>query len=132
MAYRSKAKAKRSKTKQQTKVQVTPTYLESGSVQIGLHDVIKALQMIEKHGHLDKLGNGARRRQLYLLAPAETVNFVKDFIVKHDMYDQPIGKHIVNGNGRPLRSKVSEASRTITAASRPAKDPHQCNFGRAG
>jgi hypothetical protein len=128
MANTSKAKAKRSKTTKQRKVQITPNYLESGSVRIGLHDVIKALQMIEMHGHLGKLAGGARRRQLYMVAPAETVNFVKDFIVKYDMYNRPIGKHIVNGNGRPLRGKISQEGRTMTAASRPAKDPHQCNF----
>jgi hypothetical protein len=100
---------------------IKPIYLQSGSIEIGLHDVIKALKMIEKHGHLRKL---SRDLELRLSVPAETVNFIKDFIVQYDMYDNPIGKHIVGGNGRPEPSPRAAASRAGSGG------PYECDFGR--
>lgn len=125
MTKKPKKKAKRSKKAAAKQTQIVPTYLRTGSIQIGLSDVIKALQMIEKYGHLGQLANNARKHQLGMSVPMATVNFLKDFIVKHDMCDDPIGRHIVGGNGRPVLS-------TASGPSKSAGDPNQCNFGRAG
>ena len=88
-------------------------------------DIEAKKALIEKYGHLGRLANNARKHQLGMSVPMATVNFLKDFIVKHDMCDDPIGRHIVGGNGRPVLS-------TASGPSKSAGDPNQCNFGRAG
>jgi hypothetical protein len=92
MGKKSKAKTSTAKAEK-----VTPTYLKSGtSFKIGVHDVIRALKVIEERGLLDKFAAAAKRHATSLSVDARTVNFVKDFMVKNNMHDDPIGKHIVN------------------------------------
>jgi len=43
---------------------------------------------------------------------ATTVNFVKDFLVKYKMHNDPVGKHIVNAReARATESGVEAAGR---------------------
>ena len=109
MTKATKKKVTRAKQAATRTDQIVPTYLQSGSVDISLHDVIEALKMIEKHGHLNKL---SRNLELEMNVPADTVDFIKDFIVKNDMYDDQIGRHIVNGSGRPAPSSRAAARRS--------------------
>jgi hypothetical protein len=130
-ATKVKRKTASAKTKARTAKPaepVVPTYLEAGaSIHLGLHDVIRALKMIEKHGHLNKLVSAARRRPALVRLPAETVNFVKDFVVANGMHKDPVGKHIVNGRGTPSAAGAMGAA-TIAEAG----DPNGCNFGSLG
>jgi hypothetical protein len=76
---------------------VTPTYLPEGQTYtMGLHDIVRVLSVIEKHGHKAKFVKEAKRQEAAGTFDAKTVNFVKDFMVKHKMHTDPIGKHIVN------------------------------------
>ena len=76
---------------------VKPTHLKPGHFYtMELHDVVKALKAIEEEGHLDRFVKAAKRKETSVSFDAETVNFVKDFIVKNKMHDHPVGKHIVN------------------------------------
>ena len=94
-----KAGAKKAKAK---KVKVTPTYMTGKKpLKIGLHDVVRALTVIEDHGHMRKFATAAKKQEVVMLVPPNTVNFVKDFLVKHDMHDDPVGKHIVNARKAP-------------------------------
>jgi signal transduction histidine kinase len=104
MAKKPKATAER----------ISPTYLAAGkSFTMGLHDVVRAMKMIEKHGELDRFVRAAKRRKACVSVDADTVNFVKDFVVKHRMHAVPVGKHIVNAA--------------------IARDPYRpCNFGKRG
>ena len=99
MAKRSKAKTSKAKIpKARTRTEkVTPTYLQAGAgFTIGLHDVVRALKVIEKHKHLDKFVKAAKQNDASVRVGADTVNFVKDFMVKHKMHGDPVGKHLVN------------------------------------
>jgi hypothetical protein len=120
MAKKSKA------TKARTK-KVVPTYLDSrASFTIGLHDVVRALKVIEKHKQLDKFVRAAKRKKALMSADANTVNFVKDFMVENKMHDDPVGKHIVN-------AKVAAAAVRGAARAAAAQDPFRpCNFGKGG
>jgi hypothetical protein len=108
-------KAKRAKRVRAKDDKVTPTYLARGeSFRMGLHDVVKALKVIERHGHLNKLVSRSKRDSKPVDVPAETVNFVKDFMVKHKMHNDRVGKHIVNARvarpaatGMALRDRFS-------------------------
>lgn len=93
-----KANTRKSKARAKTAPPpVTPTYLPDGkSYTMGMHDVVRALKVIEKHGHMPKFVKAAKAQQAAGTFDAKTVNFVKDFIVKHEMHNDPIGKHIVN------------------------------------
>jgi hypothetical protein len=96
MAKRPKENAPKASTSK-----VKPTYLKSGkSFKMGLHDVVKVLKVIEESGHLDKFVKAAKRNakknKAFVTVDHRTVNFVKDFIVKHEMHAHPIGMHIVN------------------------------------
>jgi hypothetical protein len=129
----TKAKAAKKKVAQP----VTPVYLESpATIRIGLHDVIRALKMIETQGQLNKLVSASKRQRLQVTLPAETVNFVKDFVVKHGLHTNQVGRHIVGGVGTPPARGRESAVRTrglersIVAAN--SGDPNQCQFGRAG
>ncbi len=120
---------------------VTPTYLAKGaSIRMGLHDVIKAVKMIEKHGHLAKFTSKLRREQAQVSLPADTVNLVKNFVVENGMHKNSMGKHIVNGRRRAAGEPTPPPPRTIPAdateiasASFTADDgdPNKCQFGRA-
>jgi hypothetical protein len=110
-----KAKAKRAKTKKSKAASaqpVTPTYLPAGqNYTMGLHDVVKALKVIEKHGHMAKFVRAAKEQEAAGTFDDKTVNFVKDFMVKHKMHNDPIGKHIVNAQQPESRALVAEAGR---------------------
>jgi len=100
---------------------IEPTYLAAGgSIRIGLHDVVRAIKMIEKGGQLAKFVSAAKRQQAEATLGAETVNFVKDFVVKYRLHGNAIGKHIVNGRGAPSEG----------AAEGTSGDPNQCHFGK--
>ena len=97
-----KAKAKRTKARKARRSAasappVTPSYLDEGqNYTMGLHDVMRALKVIEKHGHMAKFTRSAKEQGAAGTFDAKTVNFVKDFFVKHKMHTDPVGKHIVN------------------------------------
>jgi hypothetical protein len=83
--------------KSTTKAKVKPTYLKAGSsYKMELHNVVRALKAIEEEGHLDRFVRAAKRKKTSVSVDAKTVNFVKDFMVKNNMHDHPVGKHIVN------------------------------------
>ena len=124
MAKRAKAKkkvrARASKASPRAGApSVTPTYLPEGQTYtLGLHDVVRALKVIEKHGHMAKFVKAAKDQQAAGTFDAQTVNFVKDFIVKQKMHTDPIGKHIVNAQqGEPTRAATRGGGR------------FDCNFG---
>ena len=96
-AKKVKAVASRARMARASTPAVTPTYLEEGQTYTaGLHDVVRALKVIEKHGHTAKFVRAAKDQQAAATFDAKTVNFVKDFMVKYKMHTDPIGKHIVN------------------------------------
>jgi signal transduction histidine kinase len=93
---------------------------------MGLHDVVRALAMIEENGHMDKFVRAAKRNEALVTVDAKTVNFVKDFVVQNKMHSNPVGKHIVNAatgaGGRPRMA--------ATMATRVAPGDYTCHFGR--
>jgi hypothetical protein len=98
---------------------VTPTYLQEGQTYtLGLHDVVRALKVIEKHGHMAKFIKEAKNQQATGTFDAKTVNFVKDFMVKQKMHTDPVGKHIVN-------AQQDEPTRGVTRGG----GRFDCNFG---
>jgi hypothetical protein len=76
---------------------------EGQTYTIGLHDLVRALKVIEKHGHMAKFLRAAKHQQAAGTFGAKTVNFIQDFMVKHEMYAGPIGKHIANARGTGRR-----------------------------
>jgi hypothetical protein len=80
--------------------------------------MVKALKVIEKNKHLNKLVRASKENGASVSIDADTVNFVKDFVVKHKMHSHPVGRHIVN----------AAAPAGITRRGNPA----QCNFGKNG
>ena len=129
MAKKSKAKksAARKSTTAASKAgaaKVTPTYLKEGaSYRMGLHDVIRAVKMIDKHKHLAKLVNASKKKGTSVHLDANTVNLVKDFVVKHKMHADPVGKHIVNAAPPAAEGGIASAA---------TGNPAECNFGKAG
>jgi hypothetical protein len=136
-----KAKAKMSKAKKTTPVSrartakasapaVTPTYLPEGqSYTMGLHDVVRALKVIDKHGHMPKFVKAAKAEHAAGTFNAKTVNFVKDFMVKNKMHNDPVGKHIVNARQPApvgLTATAAAAPSGLTAAA--ATGRFNCNF----
>ena len=98
---------------------VTPTYLPEGqSYTLGLHDIVRALKVVEKHGHMAKFVKAAKEQQATGTFDARAVNFVKDFMVKFKMHTDPIGKHIVN-------AQPAQPTRGVTRGG----DRFGCNFG---
>jgi hypothetical protein len=141
---KAKGKAKAAKQKRVSSKaveQVTPTYLAKGaSVRMGLHDVIKAVKMIEKNGHLAKFTNRLRRAQAQVSVPADTVNLVKDFIVENEMHKTSMGEHIVKGRRRaaggptppqPSASPADAATSRSRSFAADDGDPNRCHFGPA-
>jgi hypothetical protein len=114
-----KAKAKKSKARGAASAQpVRPTYLSEGQTYtMGLHDVVRTLKVIDKHGHMAKFVRAAKDQQAAGTFDAKTVNFVKDFMVKYKMHTDPIGKHIVN---------AQQAGSAPAAAARTGR--FNCNF----
>jgi hypothetical protein len=129
---RAKGRAKAAKRKQArpTPVEtVTPTYLKKGaSIRMSLHDVIKAVKMIEKHGHLATFRSKLNRAQAQVSVPADTVNLVKDFVAEKGMHKNALGKHIVHGRGRTAAkaSGIAPVSFSVDDG-----DPNKCHFGTA-
>ena len=56
------------------------------------------MKVIEENDHLDKFIKAAKRNKASVSVDGKTVNFVKDFMVKYEMHDHPVGKHIVNAS----------------------------------
>jgi hypothetical protein len=128
-----KAKAKRAKAGKPKKARrsaasaapVTPTYLPEGkSYTLGLHDVVRALKVIDKHGHMAKFVRAAKEAKAGGTFDAKTVNFVKDFMAKNKMHADPVGKHIVNA--RPAEPGPGPGGLMAAAAPRQT---YNCNFG---
>lgn len=113
-------KAKKGRTKKAAGV--APTYMTGKRpLRIGLHDVIRALQVIEEHGQLDRFAAAAKRAKAKVSIASETVNFVKDFMVRKQMHEHPIGRHIVNARA----AGPEAAPRRGTP-----KDPFECSFAK--
>ena len=117
MAKKAKARKSKARTAKATAPTVTPTYLREGQTYtMGLHDVVRALGVIEKHGHMPKFVKAAKDQRAAGTFDAKTVNFVKDFMVKHKMHTDPIGKHVVNA-----RQPGAAPTAAMTG-------PYNCNF----
>jgi hypothetical protein len=115
-----KAKKPKSRRSAASAMPVRPTYLQEGETyRMGLHDVVRALKVIEKHGQMAKFVRAAKEQEAAGTFDATTVNFVKDFLVRHKMHNDPIGKHIIN-------AKQAE-TRALMAAGRTGR--FNCNFG---
>lgn len=138
MAKKTKAKmskarrtpASRAPTAKASAPAVTPTYLPEGrSYTMGLHDVVRALKVIDKHGHMPKFVKAAKAERAAGTFDAKTVNFVKDFMVKNKMHNDPIGKHIVNAQ-QPAPAGLTAAAAAPPAglAPSPATGRFNCNF----
>ena|SRR6202521_1106600 len=113
MAKRLKAKKSKAAASMTKSKKVRPRYLRPGtSYTIGLHDIVRALKVIDENNHMDMFIRASKRNKASVSVNAETVNFVKDFMVKNNMHDHPVGQHIVN------------------AMVAPGEDPFKpCNFG---
>ncbi len=121
--------AGKSKTIAKKPAKVVPTYLPEGaSYRLSLEDVIKALGVVDKYGHLGKLSNAARRATTSVIFDAATVRLVKDFFVKYEMHTDRIGRHVVNPRDEAAAPAFEKAEVTTLAA---GEDPFKpCNFGR--
>jgi len=116
-AKRTKARTSKARGSAASAPPVTPSYLDEGqNYTMGLPDVVRALKVIEKHGHMAKFVRSAKEQRAAGTFDAKTVNFVKDFFVKHKMHRDPVGKHIVNA-----RQAGPDVLR--------AKGGFNCNFG---
>lgn len=108
------------------KAKVEPTYMKGKKpMKIGLHDVIRALKLIDDRGHMAKFTKAAKKQKAMLLVDPATVNFVKDFIVENDMHRNRVGKIIVNPRVAPMA-----AGARALAATAAAKDPFECDFSK--
>ena len=110
---RANAKTSEARTATANAPSVRPSYLPKGQTYtMGLHDVVRALKVIEKHGHMAKFVKAAKAQGAAGTFDDKTVNFVKDFMVKHKMHSDPIGKHIVNAEqAGPERMQMVMAGR---------------------
>jgi hypothetical protein len=80
-----------------TKHMSHPTYLNSDqSFRVSLDDIMRALDVVEENGTLDKFLATSKKNKMMVLVDASTVNFVKEFFLINEMHDHPLGKHIVN------------------------------------
>jgi hypothetical protein len=114
--------------KKAKKAKVQPTYMTGKKpMKIGLHDVIRALKVIDDHGHMDKFARAAKKQKAMMLVEPATVNFVKDFIVRNDMHEDPVGNIIVNPCAVPTAAAVR--GRAPARAPRPARK-FECDFSK--
>src|SRR4051812_42917467 len=105
------------------KAKVKPTYMKgSKPMKIGLHDIVRAVQVIADGGKTLAFVAAAKETKAFVSVDADTVNFVKDFFAKNDLHEHPIGKHIVNAQ------PAAGAKAMAPAAPPPTKD-FDCNFG---
>jgi hypothetical protein len=101
---------------------VNPTYFEGEKpMKIGLHDVVRALQVISDGGKTLAFVTAAKEKKAFVSVDADTVNFVKDFFAQNGLHEHPVGKHIVNA--QPAAANVAGV-----VAAPPTKD-FDCNFG---
>jgi hypothetical protein len=108
-ATKAKTTAKKAKTAKSTYLasragadEVRPRFLRRGKAfKMGAHDVVRAVKMLEAHGQLDKFVRASKRANLTVLVGADTVNFVKRFVVANEMHADPVGRHIVNAMVAP-------------------------------
>lgn len=120
-AKKPKAGTSKARTARASAPSVTPTYLPEGQTYtMGLHDVVRALKVIEKHGHMAKFVRAAKDQQAAGTFDAKTVNFVKDFMVKQKVHTDPIGKHIVNAR------QAGQEGQEVAAARGTGR--FNCNF----
>ena len=95
MAKKAKKKAKVAK-----QAVPQPTYLTGEKpVNIPVHRVADVLKMIHDHGHTAKFKKQAKAADYAMSLHPATVNFVKDFVAKNAMHDDPIGKQVMNSGG---------------------------------
>ncbi|WP_128957152.1 hypothetical protein [Bradyrhizobium zhanjiangense] len=128
-AKRKAKTVKRKPASRKSVEKVTPIHLQPGvSIRMSLHDLIRAVQMIEKHGHLKKFTSKLKREQAQVRVPADTVNLVKNFVADNGLHTNAIGKHIVHGRGRAAAAANEIAGAAINADD---GDPNKCHFGRA-
>jgi hypothetical protein len=100
MAKKAKA-AKAKKAKKAKKAAPTPTYLRGPDpVHIPAHRVADVLKMIHKHGHTAKFKRQAKAAGAVMTLHPKTVNFVKDFVAKNAMHADPVGKQVINSDGK--------------------------------
>jgi hypothetical protein len=82
------------------KDKVQATYMQgTGVLRISVNDVMRFLKMIDEHQHTEKFAAAAKQANAHVKVDSDTVNFIKDYVVKNDLYEDPIGKHIVNARG---------------------------------
>lgn len=80
---------------------VRPTYLTGEDpIDVDLHVVAQIMKLIANNEMTSAFCEEAKRRGAFVTVSPETVNFVKDFISKHeDMRSHPIGISTVNPRG---------------------------------
>jgi hypothetical protein len=74
------------KMRKPTKVKVLATkprteIRERADFTIGLSEVVRVLELIQKHGHLKEFGTAAKNKKVTGTFDAKTIHFVKKFIV---------------------------------------------------
>jgi hypothetical protein len=107
------------------KTDVVPTYMKGKQpMRIAVVDIVKIIKMIDDHNQIEKFQNAAKRQKAFVSVDAETVNFVKDYMVKSNLHNDPVGLHIVNARG----ARATTAART--ARTTAARDRFDCDFGR--
>jgi hypothetical protein len=101
---------------------VKPTYLKGTKpITIGLHDVMKFMRMIDEHGHTEKFEKASKKKKAFMSVHPDTVNFVKDFVVKNEMHDHPIGKHVV-------KTRDKDGATALAKKGAVAMAQHKCDF----
>lgn len=94
-------------------------------VNVPLHDVMQILKMIAARDQARAFQSAAKKKGVLMIAPAETVNFVKDFLVEKELDNNRIGKHIVSARVKGEEEGV-EAKASAATATRPF-DRRDCN-----
>src|SRR4051794_16483951 len=106
---------------------VKPTYMtRKKPITIGLHDVVRALEVIGDSKKMTKFVAEAKKKKAFVRVDADTVNFVKDFFANNGLHDHPVGKHIVNAPLKLTATPIAGAARR--SAQPPTKD-FECKFG---
>jgi hypothetical protein len=118
----SKSKPSKSASSKSTPSKPAPHLPEGMEVNVPLHNVMRILKMIARR-HAGPFARKAEEKGVLMIAPAETVNFVKDFLVDNKLDKNPIGKHIVNA-----RVKEAEmAEMVVVAEATGGRDLRDCN-----
>ncbi|MDF0522823.1 hypothetical protein P0R31_36930 [Bradyrhizobium yuanmingense] len=132
----SKAKAGMAKKVRSRTPKPPAQLLEAdASVIMTIQDVASAFQLLAERGLLAKFIRAAKRElgsrehpeeQLVNIGAA-TVNFVKVFLRKEGVHDNPIGRHIIVATPPQQSTEMVEA-----AAASGGRNRFKCDFGRAG